>query len=182
VEVKAPKSRDGLESELMRISEGRMEDTASGSVDIARMGEILQEVKELAKAYKELTKKPLGITGEVAEYEAARLLDLRLCDARQPGYDAVRLEGGVATRIQIKGRCSTDHKSGQRVGSIRFKHAWDLVVLVFMDDNFEPLEIYEAERDQIRKRLEAPGSAARNERGSLAVSQFKSIARKVWPE
>jgi hypothetical protein len=159
-----------------------MNNSSPNPIDIVRMGEILREVKELAKAYKDLTKKPLGITGEVAEYEAARLLGLQLCDARQPGYDAVRLKGEAVTRIQIKGRCSADYKPGQRLGSIRFKHDWDSVVLVLMDDNFEPLEIYEAEREQIRKRLEEPGSAARNERGSLAVSQFKSIARKVWPE
>jgi hypothetical protein len=31
----------------------------------------------------------LGITGEIGEYEAARLLGLRLASAREPGYDAV---------------------------------------------------------------------------------------------
>ena len=54
-----------------------------------------------AKAYRKLTDKPLGITGEVGEVLAARLLKLTLKDARQPGYDAVGKDG---RRVQIKAR------------------------------------------------------------------------------
>lgn len=36
--------------------------------------EILGEAKRLAQQYRSVTGKPLGITGEVAEYEAARIL------------------------------------------------------------------------------------------------------------
>jgi hypothetical protein len=36
--------------------------------------EILAETKKLAQRYRVLTGKPLGITGEIAEYEAARSL------------------------------------------------------------------------------------------------------------
>ena len=35
--------------------------------------DLLAEAKVIAQRYYALTKKPLGITGEVAEYEAARL-------------------------------------------------------------------------------------------------------------
>ena len=37
-----------------------------------RIIEILRQAKKLAQEYRALTGKPLGITGEVAEYEAAR--------------------------------------------------------------------------------------------------------------
>ena len=46
---------------------------------------ILQEAKEVAKKYRKLTGKPLGITGEVAEFTAATLLGLDLAEARQSG-------------------------------------------------------------------------------------------------
>lgn len=39
---------------------------------------ILAEAKKLAQRYRTLTGKPLGITGEVAEYEAARILGVEL--------------------------------------------------------------------------------------------------------
>ena len=54
----------------------------------ARVLEILSTAKRLAQEYRTLTGKPLGVTGEVAEYEAARLLGVELTPARQAGYDA----------------------------------------------------------------------------------------------
>jgi len=57
---------------------------------IERVREILAAVKPLAAEYYRLTGKPLGVTGEVAEYVAAETLDLVLADARTPGYDATR--------------------------------------------------------------------------------------------
>ena len=51
---------------------------------------ILEEVKSLAVEYYQLTGKPLGVTGEIAEMEAAKLLDLELAEARTPGFDAYR--------------------------------------------------------------------------------------------
>ena len=50
---------------------------------------ILRQAKTLALEYRRLTGKPLGITGEVAEYEAAQILGVELTPARQAGYDAV---------------------------------------------------------------------------------------------
>jgi hypothetical protein len=54
-------------------------------------------------------------------------------------------------------------------------------VLVLLDREFRPVEIYEAERPAVEAAIRAPGSRARNERGSLSVSKFKSLARRVWP-
>ena len=44
----------------------------------ARVREILAKVKPLAVEYYRLTGKPLGVTGEVAEYVAAEILGLTL--------------------------------------------------------------------------------------------------------
>jgi hypothetical protein len=65
---------------------------------------ILANAKLLAQQYRALTGKPLGITGEVAEYEASRLLGIKLTPARQAGYDATETVDGVVRRLQIKGR------------------------------------------------------------------------------
>ena len=42
----------------------------------ARIMDLLREAKQLARQYYTLTGKPLGVTGEVAEYEAAASLTL----------------------------------------------------------------------------------------------------------
>jgi hypothetical protein len=147
-----------------------------------RIVELLREVKALAREYYELTEKPLGVTGEIAEYEAARILKIKLSPARQSGYDAIRKGKGKSERLQIKGRRLTpSSKASQRVGGIKLETEWDVVLLVLLDEHYEPTAIYEADRSAVTAVLTKPGSKARNERGSLAVSQFKAIASQIWP-
>jgi hypothetical protein len=66
------------------------------------------------------------------------------------------------------------------VGSIDIGKEWDAVLLVLLDEHFDALEIHEAARADVLKALAEPGSRARNERGALGVSKFKSIAKVRW--
>jgi hypothetical protein len=146
-----------------------------------RVLDILREAKVLAREYYRLTGKPLGITGEVAEYEAARVLGVELTAARQAGYDATEKQNGVIRRLQIKGRCLLPNcKPGQRLGSIDIKKDWDAVLLVILDEHFDATAMYEADRPAVISAITAPGSKARNERGALSVSKFRSIAKVRW--
>jgi len=150
--------------------------------DERKLFKLLGEVKQLAREYRELTGRPLGVTGEVAEYEAVRLLGLELAAVRQAGYDAIRNTAGGRQRLQIKGRCILPgSKTGQRVGGIKLDKAWDSVLLVLLDERFDATAIYEADRPAVEAALLAPGSKSRNERGALAVSKFRSIGRVIWP-
>jgi hypothetical protein len=90
------------------------------TVDPRQLADLIARTKTLAVEYRRLTGRPLGVTGEVAEYEAARLLGLRLAPARQSGYDAVRSDG---TRLQVKARCILSESTIER-----FRWAsWSLV-------------------------------------------------------
>lgn len=150
----------------------------SETLDIDTLRSVIVDAKKIAKRYRDLTGKPLGITGEVGEFTAADLKHLQLTKARQPGYDAIAPDGH---RIQIKARCVLPgSKKSQRLGSIRLKHEWDTVMLILLDGDFEPLEIYEARRPDTERELTKPGSKARNVRGSLSLNKFKSIASLVW--
>lgn len=143
--------------------------------------EVLAEAKKLAQRYRTLTGKPLGITGEVAEYEAARILGLELTAARQAGYDAIEHRNGTEVRHQIKGRCVLEGaKPGQRMGSIGVAKEFDAVLLVLLDSNFEATAIYEASREKVVEALTKPGSKARNERGALGIPKFKAIGELRW--
>ena len=104
--------------------------------------EILAEAKKLAQGYRTLTGKPLGITGEVAEYEAACLLGLELMPGKQAGYDATEIRDGQTFRLQIKARCVLESsRPGQRTGSIDIKKEFDAVLLVLLDGNFKATAI-----------------------------------------
>ncbi len=153
-----------------------------GSQESRELASVLEDAKRVARQYYTLTGRPLGITGEIAEYEAIRLLGLTAAEVRQAGYDATRRRDGNVERIQIKGRVILPNaKSGQRMGSINLEKAWDCVMLVLLDEQYEAVEIYEADRPAVTAALQAPGSKARNERGALGVSKFKAIATRVWP-
>jgi uncharacterized protein DUF6998 len=148
---------------------------------IERVMEILRQTKLLAREYRQLTGKPLGVTGEIAEYEAARILNLQLTPARQAGYDALETAIGTERRLQVKGRCILEaSKRSQMVPSINIEKEFDAVLLVLLDQDFEAFEIYEADRTPVIATLAAPGSRARNERGAMAVSKFKAIGKLRW--
>ena len=60
------------------------------TIDAQRVRTILAQVKSLAGEYYHLTGKPLGVTGEVAEYVAAETLGMELAPPRTKGFDAIR--------------------------------------------------------------------------------------------
>lgn len=154
----------------------------SASINLQRTGQLLKQAKRLAIQYRQLTGKPIGITGEVGEYEAAYRLKLKLADARQEGFDAFRISGKRRIRFEVKSRVlREDADASPRLGRVRLDKQWDYVLLVLLDENYELLSIHRATRRAIQKALFEPGSKARNEHHQLGVAKFKSIGRQVWP-
>lgn len=143
---------------------------------------LMVEARKLAAEYRKATGKPLGISSEIARFDAARLMNLELVEAATPlGYDAVGKGDREGKLVQIKGRAILDDKkSGQRVGQIKVDQQWDSVMLVMMDDEYEPVEIYEADREDLIEELDKKASSKRSKRGALSVAKFKILARLVW--
>lgn len=153
-------------------------DSESSQIEILQ---VLREAKVLARRYYDLTGKPLGVTGEVAEYEAATRLNLQLHPPRQAGYDATEVRQEGLVKIQIKGRCITNpHKITGRMGSIDLRQTFDTVLLVLLDSDFNAFAMYEASRAKVEAALSLPGSKARNERGALGIKQFMAIGTVRW--
>jgi len=135
----------------------------SPTCDLGELAKIIEVARVAAIRYRHLTGKPLGVTAEIAEYEAARLMKVDLCAARQPGYDAVGNRAGRQIRIQIKARVILPtSKRAQRVPSIKLTHPWDVVWLILLNESYKPLAIWEANRFAIQ------------------VAAFKSIGKQVW--
>jgi hypothetical protein len=150
----------------------------AGDAAETRAREILATIKPLAGEFYRLTGKPLGVTGEIAEFVAAEKLGLKLALARTAGYDALR----GSERIQIKGRAyGEDTSSSQRISSIKKDSQCDTVLLVLLDNfTLDAREMWEAPFAAVAKLLVLTESKARL-RGQLSVSEFKTIARRVWP-
>ncbi len=141
---------------------------------------LIGQARQLAAEYRRTMGKPLpGISSEIAEHDAIRLLHLTPKTEPVGGYDATDPKRDNK-RIQIKSRTIFDEsKTGQRIGQVKLDQPWDSVVLVLMDENYEPCEIYEAERDEIETFMKK-SSSSRAKRGALSVARFKIIGRLVW--
>lgn len=141
---------------------------------------LIGQARQLAAEYRRTMGKPLpGISNEIALHDAIRLLRLKQVDATVGGYDAVD-PARNDLRVQIKSRTIFDEsKTGQRIGQIKSDQPWDCVVLVLMDDDYEPYEIYEADRDELLEYMEK-SSSNRAKRGALSVARFKIIGRLAW--
>lgn len=144
----------------------------------------MAETRRLAAEYRRATGQPLPVTAEIARYDAARLMDLELNqDPQQGGYDAVGKSGEwEGKRIQIKGRAIFDEKKGgQRIGQIKADKDWDSIMLVLMDDELEPYEIYELDRSELEAiQAEEETSSKRAKRGAMSVAKFKIVSHLVW--
>lgn len=140
---------------------------------------LISQARQLAAEYRRTMGKPLpGISSEIAEHDAVRLLKLEAKASPEGGWDA--LDPETNERIQIKSRTIFDEsKSGQRIGQLKTNQEWDAVVLVLMDDNYEPYEIYRAKREELEEFI-GKSSSRSAKRGALSVARFKIIGSLVW--
>ena len=145
---------------------------------------LIAEARRIAADYRRATGKSLGgIRGEIAENDAARLLGLELCAEKPGGYDAIGHGAREGKKIQIKGRVLVEGKklSGQRIGQLKLEQDWDSVVLVLMNEDYEPIEICEADRSVIMEAVATAKDNKRSKRGAMSVARFRAISQKVWP-
>ena len=143
---------------------------------------LIAETRRLAAEYRRTTGTSLPVTAEIVRHDAARLLDLELLPPDTPlAYDAVGRGLWAGKRVQIKGRAIFDEgKGGQRIGHIKAGADWDSVVLVLLDEAFEPYEIHEVDRADLEEAIAAAERSKRSKRGQLSVAKFKVIGRLVW--
>ena len=142
---------------------------------------LIAQARQLAAEYRRTMGKPLpGISSEIAEHDAVRLLGLEAKASAEAGWDAVDPESG--RRVQIKSRTIFDEsKGGERIGQLKMNQEWDAVVLVLMDENYEPYEIYQALREDLAEFVNA-SSSGRSKRGAMSVARFKIIGELIWDQ
>ena len=142
---------------------------------------LIAETRRLAAEYRRSTGQSLPVSGEIARYDAAHLLDLDLCEPRTAGVDAIGKDNNADLRYQIKSRIiSSEQKSGSRIGQLNPKGEWNRVLLVIMDEEYEPCEIHAAGREDIIQALDDTAESSRTRRGALSVARFKAISELVW--
>ena len=141
---------------------------------------LIEETRKLAAEFRRTTGTMLPVSCEIARHDVSQHLDLELNKKPSAGFDAIGRNEREGLRIQIKSRVVGDSvKPGHRIGQLNTDSDWDLVILSLMDDEFEPLEMYQASREEIIAAVEDANSN-RKKRGALSVAKFKIIGKLVW--
>lgn len=155
--------------------------TRAPGLTVYKLDKLIAETRRLAAEYRRSTGQSLPVSGEIARHDAARLLDLNLCDDRVGGVDALGQGKRDGQRIQIKSRIMTQEgKSNVRLGQLNTAGEWNTLLLVIMDEEYEPCEIYEAARDDIIAEIDEAAASKRSKRGALSVAKFKNISWLIW--
>ena len=145
---------------------------------VYQIDKLMGEARRLAEEYRLATGKTLAISGEIAISDAITLLGLEAAPSDAEGFDALRNVDGGWEKIQIKARTVFDDtRRPHRLGQLKLDKHWDVVLLVLMDENYEPVEIHEARRAPLEAALD---EATPNKRGTVSVGRFKIIGRCLW--
>jgi hypothetical protein len=135
--------------------------------------QLIDQIATLAVQYRKRFGKSLGVTAEIGEYKAAKLLNLRRVEGNiNKGFDAYDLGDN---EVQIKSRVTTSIT--QRTG-IFSSHKFDYALLVLLSDNYDIKEIYRADRKQIEKAIKKQHYSKR----SLPIGKFIAIGKPVYPK
>ncbi|VAW53104.1 hypothetical protein MNBD_GAMMA06-1965 [hydrothermal vent metagenome] len=138
---------------------------------------LINETRRLAAEFKRTTGTMLPVSGEIARYDVSHHLDLTLTNDYACGYDAIGNNAREGLRVQIKSRVIGDAvKSAHRLGQLNTNGNWDIVVLSLMDDEFEPLEMYQINRNEVIKALNSKSK----KHNTISVAKFKIISELVW--
>lgn len=139
---------------------------------------LMAEIRRLAAEHRRLTGQSLLQTNEIAISDAIRLLRLNVPNEPLPGVDAVGAEERAGQLIQVKGRVIYPNaQAKQRVGQLGLDGRWTHMVLVLMDENYQPKELIEANREALTAAL---ADIKPNKRGAMTVARFRNLGRVVW--
>ena len=158
-----------------------MNNRAEANMDLYSIDKLMHETRQLAAKYRKTTGSTLPVTGEISRFDVAKALNLQLIDDMTLGYDAIGRGDRQDLRILIKGRVIfEDSRSSPRIGQIKSDGRWDSVIMVLFNDDYLPVEMYEASSEDIEAALNTKADSANKKRGAMSVAQFKIIGRLVW--
>jgi len=140
---------------------------------------LIEETRRLAAEFRRTTGTMLPVSGEIARFDACFHLQLTANEDRNASFDAVGTGEREGLKIQIKSRVIGDAvKSGHRIGQLNMESDWDRIVLSLMNNDFEPLEMYELSREKIENMH--THDKQRTKRGVISVAKFKAVGDLVW--
>jgi len=121
---------------------------------IRRFYKIRKDLKELKTKNGDLYNRSLNILPDFVEAYACDRFNLKLKPRGTPGHDAVSNDG-KETKYEIKHTILTKDENGKEkptgyINNLKFS-AFDILVVVLLDDNYRIVEVYKIPREDLEK-------------------------------
>jgi len=134
--------------------------------------QLIENIIGLSLEYTRRFGKSLGITGEVGEYKASRLLKLKRASGNiNKGFDATDPKG---KKIQIKTRICL--RNQERTSAFT-NFSFDYAILVLLSEKYEVTGIYKARCKDIQNKSESQSY----KRPALTIRDFKKLSKLIYP-
>ena len=147
-------------------------------MSIYKLETLMEETRRLAADYRQSTGQTLPVSGELARFDAMRLLGLTPAIGSERGVDAILEMAAGPRKVQIKGRVIFDHdKKPPRIGQLNLDANWDITVLVVMDARYRPQRIFQLDHNALTQSLSQEKG---NSRGAMSVKKFEKLAQICW--
>ena len=134
--------------------------------------QLIENIIGFSLEYNRRFGKSLGITGEVGEYKASRLLNLKRAQGNiNKGFDAIDTQG---KKVQIKTRIYS--RNSERTSAFT-NFGFDYALLVLLSDKYEITEIYKARCKDIQEKI----ANQSYKKPALSIRDFKRISKPIYP-
>jgi len=142
---------------------------------------LMTETRLLAANYYRTTGLVLPVSNELARFDAARLLGFQEISPKLKGVDLIGVGNWEGLKCQVKARVVfKSEQSTQRIGQLNWSGAWDSILLVLMDADYQPTVVYLSSRETLEANLAHGSKVATNPRGAMSVARFKKVGDCLW--
>ncbi len=143
---------------------------------------VLNKTIKSSLQFEKLTGKQLNITGIVGEVLVAEKYNLELVvNDINSGFDAIDKNDGNKKRVQIKTRRMNSKKSKLLSKMSTSNEAkYDYTLLILLDKDYKPTEIYRAEKEQISSHFDRINAKRKVKRNTMSISQFKNFGKLIF--
>jgi len=117
------------------------------------------------------------IIKDISEYYAIKLLKLEITRLEFSVTEVIRKTKQGNQKLLIKGAVNEDNAT---LENFQINKGWHSIILVLFDKDFEPIKIFEAEKDSVRKLLKKYPPKKKYERVKIPFDKFISISKVVW--
>ena len=150
-------------------------DKLEASINSYDVSALMTQTRLLASDYRAQTGHALPVTEELARFDAINLIGLTKVQETE-GVDAINPQ--TKELVLIKGRVIfKGGKARQKLGKLSLQSAWQQLMMVVYDPQYQPTHIYQVDRKIIESEL---SKLPDNKRGSMTVSKYKAIGELVW--